>query len=143
MPHGIRTRNNFDQVKNLCEVLDPAWATLMEDLSDRGLLESTMVVWMGEFGRTPKHNAQKGRDHFPNAWSVVVGGGGIKGGQVIGKTSKDGMTVEDRPTSVSDLLATVCAGLGIDASKTNMSNVNRPIRIVDKNAHPIKELVNG
>lgn len=133
--------DNFEQVKNLCSVLDPAWSTLMEDLRERGLLDTTMVVWMGEFGRTPAINKQKGRDHFPNAWSVVVGGGGIKGGQVVGKTSKDGMTVEERPTNVPDLLATVCLGLGIDPGKTNTSNVDRPIRIVDRSANPIKELV--
>jgi uncharacterized protein (DUF1501 family) len=133
--------DNFNQVKNLCSVLDPAWSTLMEDLSDRGLLDTTMVIWMGEFGRTPKLNQQKGRDHFPNAWSVVVGGAGIRGGQVVGKTSKDGMTVEERPTSVPDLLATVCMGLGIDPGKSNLSNVDRPIRIVDRSARPIMEII--
>ncbi len=133
--------DNFEQVKNMCAVLDPAWSSLMEDLNDRGLLDTTTVVWMGEFGRTPKITAQKGRDHFPNAWSVVLGGGGIKGGQVVGRTSKDGMTVEDRPVNVPDLLATVCLALGINPDKTNTSNVDRPIRIVDRSARPILELV--
>jgi len=130
---------NFDQVKNLCGVLDPAWAALMTDLKDRGLLDSTTIVWMGEFGRTPKINPQKGRDHFPNAWSTVLAGGGIQGGQAIGTTSRDGTTVEERPTSVPDLLATLCRALGIDYEKTNLSNVGRPIRIVDKSASPIRE----
>ena len=80
----------------------------MVDLKERGLLESTLVVWMGEFGRTPAINPRQGRDHYPNAWSVVLGGGGIKGGQVIGKTSKDGMLVDDRPAGIPDLLATIC-----------------------------------
>jgi hypothetical protein len=133
--------NNHDAVKNLCGILDPAWATLMDDLKERGLLDSTLIVWMGEFGRTPKINQQKGRDHFPDAWSTVLAGGGIKGGQAIGKTSRDGMKVEDRLTSVHDLLATVCLALGIDYEKTNMSNVNRPIRIVDKPADPVREVV--
>jgi hypothetical protein len=133
--------NNFDQVKGMCETLDPAWAALMEDLKDRGLLDSTLVVWMGEFGRTPKINQQKGRDHFPDAWATVLGGGGIKGGQAVGKTSKDGMKVEERPTSVPDLLATICRGLGIDYEKQNLSNVGRPIRIVDKTANPIAEVL--
>ena len=98
-------------------VLDPAWATLMDDLKQRGLLDSTLIVWMGEFGRTPKINRQQGRDHFPNAWTTVLAGGGIKGGQAIGKTSADGMTVEDRPVSVPDFLATVCLALGIDPTQ--------------------------
>jgi hypothetical protein len=133
--------NNFDQVKAMCGVLDPAWATLIADLKDHGLLETTTVVWMGEFGRTPKINPQRGRDHFPTAWATVVGGGGIKGGQVIGKTSKDGMTVEERPISVPDLLSTVVRALGIDPDKQNTSNVDRPIRIVDRSANPIKEIL--
>jgi hypothetical protein len=133
--------DNFNSVKRLSQVLDPAWATLMSDLKDRGLLDSTLIVWMGEFGRTPKINQGKGRDHWANSWSTVLAGGGIKGGQVIGKTSADGATVEERPVAVPDLLATVCQALGVDPLKQNMSNVGRPIRIVDKNADPITELV--
>jgi hypothetical protein len=141
-PGGWDThQNNFDQVKGLCAALDPAWSALMEDLKDRGLLDTTTVVWMGEFGRTPKINTQKGRDHYPNAWAAVLGGGGIKGGQAVGKTSKDGTTVEERPVSVPDLLATVCKAVGIDHEKQNMSNVGRPIRIVDKAANPIREVL--
>ena len=134
-------QNNFDAVKNLCGVLDPAWAALMSDLKDRGLLDSTLIVWMGEFGRTPKINPQKGRDHFPNAWSTVIAGGGIKGGQAVGKTSKDGTTVEERVTPTVDLLATVCSAVGIDFEKQNMSNVGRPIRIVEKGAKPVTEVL--
>jgi uncharacterized protein (DUF1501 family) len=113
----------------------------MEDLRSRGMLESTLIVWMGEFGRTPKINGNQGRDHFPNAWSTVLAGGGIRGGRVIGKTSKDGSSIEDRAITVPDLLATVCHGLGIDPLKQNQSNVGRPIRIVDKSAKPIQELL--
>jgi hypothetical protein len=135
-------QDNFNQVKRLSQTLDPAWAALMDDLQDRGLLDSTLIVWMGEFGRTPKiEKGRNGRDHFPNAWSTVLAGGGIKGGQVIGKTSPDGMRVETRPVPVTDFLATVCQGLGIDHTKQNPSNVGRPIRIVDKTATPIKEVV--
>jgi hypothetical protein len=141
-PAGWDThQQNFDQVRRLCDVLDPAWATLMADLDQRGLLDSTLIVWMGEFGRTPKITPQTGRDHFPNAWSTVLAGGGIKGGQAIGKTSADGTTVEERPVTVSDFLATVCLGLGIDPLKQNLSNVGRPIRIVDKAAQPIEEVI--
>jgi hypothetical protein len=130
--------NNFDQVKALSAVLDAAWASLMGDLKRRGLLDSTLIVWMGEFGRTPQIIGS-GRDHFPTAWSTVLAGGGIKGGQAIGKTSADGTTVEGRKTSVQDFLATVCLALGVDPLTKNDSNVGRPIRIVDKLAEPIKE----
>jgi hypothetical protein len=133
--------NNFDSVRKLSEALDPAWATLMEDLKTKGLLETTLVVWMGEFGRTPKINANRGRDHWPTSWSAVLAGGGVKGGQVIGKTSKDGMAVEERPIGVEDLLATAALALGIDITKQNVSNVARPIRIVEPTAKPIKEVL--
>ena len=113
----------------------------MEDLKQRGLLDSTLIVWMGEFGRTPRINGQQGRDHFPAAWSTVLAGGGIKGGQAFGKTRADGMKVETRPVSVSDFLATICLALGIDPLKQNNSNVGRPIRIADKSAQPITEIL--
>jgi hypothetical protein len=134
-------QQNFEQVKKLCEVLDPAWATLLEDLSQRGLLDTTLVVWMGEFGRTPQINPQGGRDHFPNAWSTVLAGGGIKGGVVHGKTSPDGMTVKDNPVSVPNFLATVAKAVGVDPTKQNMSNVGRPIRIADAGSKPIREVL--
>jgi uncharacterized protein (DUF1501 family) len=133
--------NNFEQVKTLCQTLDPAWSTLMDDLKDRGLLDSTLVVWAGEFGRTPGINPRQGRDHYPVAWSVVLGGGGINGGQAVGKTGQDGMAVEDRPVSVPDLLATVCLATGIDPTKQNLSNVGRPIRVVDQSARPLREVL--
>jgi Protein of unknown function (DUF1501) len=141
-PFGWDThQQNFEAVERLSQVLDAAWATLMDDLKNRGLLQSTLIVWMGEFGRTPKINAQQGRDHFPNAWTTVLAGGDIRGGRVVGRTSLDGTIVEERLVSVADLLATVCGALGIDHLKQNMSNVGRPIRIVDKAARPITEIV--
>jgi len=132
---------NHEDLKKLCPMLDAGWASLMTDLRERGLLESTTVVWMGEFGRTPRINQGGGRDHYPNAWTAVLAGGGIKGGQIVGKTSPDGSTVEGEPTQVADLLATVCKALGINHTKTNNSNVGRPIRIVDKEARVIEQLV--
>src|SRR5262249_11188577 len=109
---GWDTHNdNFEQVKSLCGVLDPAWATLMRDLQDRGLLDGTLVVWMGEFGRRPGINPRNGRDHSPGAWSVALGGGGIRGGQAVGQTSADGTKVEDRPITVPDLMASICTAL--------------------------------
>lgn len=133
--------NNFDMVKGLCGTLDTAWAALMGDLKDRGLLDTTTIVWMGEFGRTPKINGGKGRDHYANAWSTVIAGGGVKGGQAVGKTSKDGTTVEDRPTSSADLMATVCKVLGLNPEKTNMSNVSRPIPLADRTANAVTEVI--
>ncbi len=133
--------NNFERVKTLCGGLDPAWATLISDLKDRGLLETTTVVWMGEFGRTPRINGNAGRDHYPNAWSVVLGGGGIKGGQAYGRTDKTGGTVEDKAATVPDLLATICKAIGVDPSKQNLSNIGRPIRIVEKDAKPMTEVL--
>jgi hypothetical protein len=134
-------QNNFDRVKELSGVLDAAWGTLMTDLKERGLLDSTLIVWMGEFGRTPQINQSNGRDHFPNAWSTVLAGGGIKGGAAVGKTSRDGSNVEERKITVQDFLATICEALGVDPMKQNQSNIGRPIRIVDKSAEVIKEII--
>jgi len=133
--------DNFNMVRQLSGVLDPAWATLMQDLKDRDLLDSTLIVWMGEFGRTPQINGGNGRDHYASAWSTVLAGGGIKGGQAIGKTSEDGTKVEEREVTVPDLFATICLALGIDPNKQNESNVRRPIRLAEKGAQPIKEII--
>jgi hypothetical protein len=133
--------NNFDGVRQLSETLDAAWSTLMGDLKQRGMLETTLVVWMGEFGRTPKINSNRGRDHWANSWTTVLAGGGVKGGQVVGKTSADGMEVVERPVGVEDFLATVAVALGIDIQKQNNSNVGRPIRIVEPTARPLQEVL--
>jgi hypothetical protein len=140
---GWDTHNqNFEAVRNLSNILDPAWGGLMDDLRQRGLLQNTLIVWMGEFGRTPRINPQRGRDHWPNAYSAVLAGGGINGGQVVGRTSADGTTVESEPpTSVPSFLATVCRALGIDPTRQNMSNVQRPIRIVETGAQAIRGVV--
>jgi hypothetical protein len=123
--------NNFEIVKSLSTELDAGWASLLADLADRGLLDSTTIVWMGEFGRTPQINGQAGRDHFPRAWSCVLGGGGIAGGQAYGRTSADGMTIEENPVEVTDVLTTLCSALGVPADTENISNTGRPIKIVD------------
>lgn len=131
--------DNFGTVARLGTLLDQGWSALMNDLEERGLLQSTVILCMGEFGRTPRINSANGRDHFPSAWSVALAGVGIRGGQAIGRTSEDGTTVEERPLRTVDLLATVCQALGIDHRKQNMSNVGRPIRIIDKDAQIIQE----
>src|SRR5262249_790281 len=134
-------QDNFNMVQRLSQALDGAWATLMKDLKERGLLDSTLIVWMGEFGRTPKINGNRGRDHWANSWSTVLAAGRIKAGQLIGNTSAERMTVEERPVSVPDFLATVCCALGIAPTKQNDSNVGRPIRIVEPSAKPIQEVL--
>lgn len=133
--------NNFERVGSLCNVLDPAWSALLDDLYTRGLLDTTLVVWLGEFGRTPGINPRVGRDHYPSAWSAVLGGGGIVGGSLVGRTSADGFAVEERPVLVPDLMATIYLALGLDHRKQNMSNVGRPIRLADPEANPIRELL--
>jgi uncharacterized protein (DUF1501 family) len=131
--------NNFEMVKTLSETLDPAFATLLSDLKERGMLANTLVVWMGEFGRTPIINRTAGRDHFPVAWSTVLAGASVKGGQAIGSTGKDGASVAERPVGVGDFLATVFTAVGVDPAKENLID-GRPIRLV-KGGTAIEELV--
>jgi hypothetical protein len=136
-------QNNFERVKQLSGTVDPAMSALIRELKERGRLDDTLIVWMGEFGRTPKINTRgdkPGRDHYPRAWSTVLAGGGIQGGQVVGRTDKEGAAVEERPVSALDFLATVCRGLGIDYTKQNTAPGGRPIRVVDKGARPVEEL---
>ena len=123
--------DNFNAVKNLSGELDAGWATLMKDLSDRGLLESTTSLWMGEFGRTPQINTTSGRDHFPGAWTTVLAGGGIVGGQAYGETSKDGTDVIDGEVAASDLLATVAQAVGIGPKASQQDENGRPIPITE------------
>lgn len=121
--------------------MDAGMSALIRDLKVRGLLEDTLVVWMGEFGRSPGD----GGGHFCNAWSTVWAGGGIKTGQVIGKTSEGGKnagsTVVDRPITTPDYIATLCLALGLDVHKEFMAPGNRPMPMVEKTAKPIKELL--
>lgn len=139
---GWDTHNeNFERVKTLSGTLDKAFAALLDDLKDRGMLEDTLIVCQGEFGRTPRINGNSGRDHWPGSWSAVMAGGGIKAGQAIGKTTKDGTAVDGEPTRTPDLIATIVKAVGIDPMKQNMSNVSRPIRIADPSAKPILELL--
>jgi hypothetical protein len=136
-------RDNFPRVRELSRECDVAMSALVEDLRKRGMLETTLVVWMGEFGRTPQCGGG-GRNHWARAWSTVLVGGGIQGGQTIGKTDRDGAAVIERPVSVPDFLATVCTVLGIDYKKNNHPpGVGRPIPIVDtsKGVQVVSELL--
>jgi uncharacterized protein (DUF1501 family) len=137
-------QDNFNRVKNLSAQLDPAVGALVNDLKQRGLLDSTLIVWMGDFGRTPKINQRgdkPGRDHYPRAWTSMMIGGGIKGGQVIGKTDAEGAEVVERTVSAIDFMATVCDVLGIDHTKQNSTPIGRPVRIVEKGANAVKEVL--
>ncbi|WP_153555430.1 DUF1501 domain-containing protein [Roseimaritima sediminicola] len=120
--------------------LDKAMAALTADLEQRGLLENTAIIWMGEFGRTPRINAGAGRDHWARSWSCVVGGAGLKGGLAVGETSSDGLAVETEPYSSEDLMATVCRGLGISLETTYTSKNGRPMKIA-AGGKVIRELI--
>jgi uncharacterized protein (DUF1501 family) len=109
--------------------LDRAFATLLEDLTARGMLETTIVLVTGEFGRTPEINVYAGRDHWPNCFSLAIAGGGIQGGRVWGASDKDGMFVKDNPVEVQNFVATIYHKLGIDYTKEYVSNIGRPIKL--------------
>lgn len=119
--------------------LDKGMGNLVKELDERGLWKNTVVMWMGEFGRTPRINQNGGRDHWGRVWSVVIGGGAIKGGQAYGSTSADGTDVKDGATTLGDLYATVFKGLGIDPTTQVRDNLGRPMAIAD--GKPIKDLV--
>jgi hypothetical protein len=133
-------QNDFERTKSLMGTLDPAMAALIDDLGSRAMLSTTLVACMGEFGRTPRINANDGRDHWPQAWSAVLAGGGLRGGTVYGATDDDGAKVAGPATSVPDLLATMGAQLGLDPAHTEMTPVGRPISVTDGGA-PIPALV--
>lgn len=124
------------KVKALSEQVDPAFSSLLADLKDRGLLDTTLVIWMGEFGRSPSN----GSAHFARAWTTVLAGAGLKTGQVIGSTGKKGTDVEDHPISTGDFMATVCKALGIDPTKDYVARNGRPMAKVDRNAKPVAPL---
>jgi uncharacterized protein (DUF1501 family) len=120
-------------------VLDKAMSALVEDLNQKGLLQDTAIIWMGEFSRTPRINDRGGRDHWARSWSVVVGGAGMKGGIAVGKTNEDGTQVETDPYTSQDVMATVCKALGISLETTFTSKNGRPMKIAN-GGKVIKEL---
>ena len=131
---------NFNTLKNQkLPDLDKAMSALVSDLAQRGLLEDTAIMWLGEFGRTPRINGNAGRDHYARAWSVVVGGAGFKRGTVVGKTNADGTMVDSEPYTSQDLMASVCKSLGISLETTFTSNNGRPMKIANS-GRVIKEL---
>lgn len=128
---GAATRH-----KPLIEEIDTPIAALIADLKDRGLLDSTLVVIMGEFGRSPI----RGDGHYAQAWTTVLAGAGMKNGQAVGRTDAKGGTVSDRPISTPQFIATICKAVGIDHAKRPLGPGNRPIGLVDKFAAPVDEL---
>jgi uncharacterized protein (DUF1501 family) len=131
---------NGKRVQSLSEQVDPAMSTLITDLKQRGMLDSTLVIWMGEFGRTPTVGKRGGRDHYPKAWTSVMAGAGLKLGQAVGRTDKKGGTVEEGKVTAVDFMATVCKALEIDYTKEFHTPAGRPMRIVDKGEKVVPEL---
>ena len=131
--------NNFPAMQDHGEVMDPALASLVEDLAESGLLSRTMIIMLSEFGRTPRVNKDAGRDHWSQVFSCFIAGGGTKGGTVIGSSDEDGAEPKDRPVQVPDLHATVCHALGIDPDKEVMTPLDRPFKLVD-GGKPVAEL---
>ena len=133
-------KNGFKENPALAAETDPGYAALLVDLAERGMLENTLVVWMGEFGRTPKFKPDGGRDHYAEGWVVGMSGCGVKMGQVIGATDKDGVHVTDRPIGVQDLFVTFCHLLGMNPREEYTTPDNRPLKLVD-GGEVIKEIV--
>ena len=131
--------DNFNQVQTLSSSLDAALSTLIADLGNRGLLDQTLIACFGEFGRTPKINGDNGRDHFPDVFSAVLAGGGLKTGAVIGRSDETGTTIQDRPVKVADLHATMFNRLGVDVTKPQFAPDGRMLRPTN-GGQPIPEL---
>jgi hypothetical protein len=134
-------QNNFRSLRDrLLPRLDRAYAALLQDLHDRGLLESTLVVWFGDFGRTPKVNPSAGRDHWATAGVACLGGGGVRVGQVVGATGPQAETVVDSPVAPQDLAATIYHALGIPLHTWYRAQDGRPIELVPE-GRPVRQLV--
>ena len=132
--------DNFTGHKGLVPPMEHAWAGLLEDLQQRGLLASTLVIWMGEIGRTPRINNRSGRDHYVRAWSTALAGCGVKGGLVHGRTDEDGLDVSDGKVTEGDFFATVYQALGIDPETEHYAGV-RPIPVAPFGSKVVKELL--
>jgi uncharacterized protein (DUF1501 family) len=147
--HGNSWDTHSDNDKGhrdrLAPTLDRSLTALIDDLDERGLLDTTLVIAMGEFGRTPVINPRLGRDHWPNCWSLALSGGGIKVGQVVGSSDEKGYNVTSGIITMGDLYATVYKQLGIDWHKEYMSPIGRPVKIAnsleDRTGQPVDALI--
>lgn len=139
--HGSRPFTDINEMaKQVAPNFDQAYSTLLEDLQERGLLSTTMVHAMGEFGRTPKINPAGGRDHHPGVWTIIMGGGPIKGGQVVGESDELGYFPKTRPVTPGEVAATIYKGLGLDIHQDLPGPQNRPLPLVDYALREIREL---
>jgi hypothetical protein len=132
--------DNFVVHKANMNVLDPAWSGLLQDLAERNLLQNTLVVWMGEVGRTPYINNRAGRDHYIRAWTICLSGGGIRGGQVYGATDQNGIDVRDNPVTEGDLFSTIYTALGVNPRVRHYVGA-RPIWATPEGARPVRALL--
>jgi hypothetical protein len=132
--------DNFVWHKALVPPMEHAWAGLLVDLQQRGLLEKTLVIWMGEIGRTPSINNRSGRDHYVKCWSTALAGCGIKGGLVYGASDADGIDVADKPVSEGDFFATIYQALGVDPHQNNYVGV-RPIPLAPFGSSVVNDLL--
>jgi uncharacterized protein (DUF1501 family) len=136
---GLLHSTLYDYREMLCPMFDQAYSTLLDDLQQRGLLDSTLVVATGEFGRTPRLNGRGGRDHWPSAWSALLAGGGVQGGRVIGATDRFGSEPRDRPVSPAELAASIYYALGLDPRMPMPGDQSLPLA----DAAPVGELFSG
>ncbi len=138
-------RNDDGHRDRLCPPLDRTLSVLLDDLHERGLLDTTIVLAMGEFGRTPFVNPDRGRDHWPNCWSLAISGGGLRAGLTVGASDETGANVAGKATSMGDVFATIYKAMGVDWTKEYETPVGRPIKIAnsldDQTGEPIRELV--
>jgi hypothetical protein len=136
--HWDTHSDNFNRLKNaLLPPLDRASSTLLNDLADRGRLDETLVVWLTEFGRTPKVNRSAGRDHFPDCYSVALAGSGVRGGQVYGRSDRQGGAPADRPSGPNDLHATILHALGIRGDAQFRDGLGHPSALTDGRVLPL------
>ena len=139
--HGSKPFTDIQEMSKLVAPnFDQAYSALLEDLQERGLLDKTMVLGMGEFGRTPKINPAGGRDHHPGVWSIIMGGGLIKSGRIVGESDELGYAPKTRPVTPGEVAATIFKGLGLDPHKELPGPQGRPIPLADFNLKPIEEL---
>ena len=139
--HGSKPFTSIEGMKNIvAPMYDQAYGALLDDLTDRGLLDNTLVCNLAEFGRTPRINPAGGRDHWPQCWTVYFAGGGIQGGRVIGASDPAGAYPADRPTDPAEVVATIYHSLGLPLDTILPGPSGRPFPLVDFGKHEIAEL---
>jgi RNA polymerase sigma factor (sigma-70 family) len=139
LPGWDSHQDNVSVVDKLSNILDRAWGALLQDLHELKKLDTTLIVWMGEFGRTPRINPRQGRDHFPICFTAVLAGAKIKGGQAIGKTSADGIKIVERPVTPAELHATIYRAVGIDPTRENRAPDGEKVPLVEKGTKAVNE----